>query len=331
MGDVAMLVPAVHSLAVQNPDLHITLLTRKHLTPFFGWMPKNVEVLGVDLKEYKGIGGLNRLYGQLKNYRFDAVADVHDVLRSKYLRWRFQLAGKKCVRINKGRKEKKSLIAHAATHAPLMPMVYRYAEVFGKLGLNVEFCFSRLFDPQKEDLTAVESIVGKKKDNEKWIGIAPFAAHDNKIYPLDKIKKVAETIASTGVKVFLFGAGKKEQEILEGWETENIRSMCSILGGLHNEMLLMSQLDVMLAMDSANMHIASLVGIPVVSVWGPTHPKAGFLPWNQPADNIIQFSDLQCRPCSVYGNKPCLFADLRCMNRIQPTTIINKIKAVINQ
>ncbi len=326
MGDVAMLVPLVHSLAVQYPHLHITLLTRKHLTPFYDWMPANVETIGVDLKQYKGIGGLNRLYKELKNKGFDAVADMHDVLRSKFLRLRFRMSGVRCVSIDKGRKEKKRLIGHGMQSGQLTPMVQRYADVVVKLGLSVKLDYSSAFDKAKEDISPLASVIPPKREKEKWVGIAPFAAHENKIYPLDKMKAVVKTIAEhKSVRVFLFGAGKKEKEVLEGWESERVMSVCGKLGGLHNEMLLMSQLDVMLAMDSANMHIASLVGTPVVSIWGATHPKAGFLPWNQPADNILQVDDLPCRPCSVYGNKPCQFGDLRCMNRIKPDSIINKL------
>ena len=77
----------------------------------------------------------------------------------------------------------------------------------------------------------------------------------------------------------------------------------------------MSHLDVMLSMDSANMHLASLTGIPVVSVWGATHPMAGFLGYNQDPENVIQI-DLECRPCSIYGNKPCQRGDYACLQNI---------------
>jgi len=87
----------------------------------------------------------------------------------------------------------------------------------------------------------------------------------------------------------------------------------------------MSYLDVMLSMDSANMHLASLVNTEVISIWGQTHPYAGFLGWKQLPVNTIQCEDLACRPCSVYGNKECYRKDFACMNNILPETIINKI------
>ena len=79
--------------------------------------------------------------------------------------------------------------------------------------------------------------------------------------------------------MLLFGAGKKEGDILQTWENtqpSTVLNVCGKMGGLKNEMLLMSQLDLMISMDSANMHIASIFGITTLSIWGATHPKAGF-------------------------------------------------------
>lgn len=329
MGDVAMTVPVIHSLATQHPDLRITVMTRSRFTPMYQWMPANVEVKPVDLENYTGLNGLERLYGELKQKRYDAVADLHDVLRTKYLRMRFRLGGTKVEVIDKGRKEKKALMGNGMTAAPLKPMVQRYCDVFRRLGFEFELNYTRAFEPFTEDFSRVNSAVGIKGAGEKWVGIAPFAAHEGKIYPLEQMKTVAESFAAAGHKVLLFGAGKKESEILQSWQKDNIVSTCGLLGGLQNEMLLMSRLDLMIAMDSANMHMAAIVGTPTLSVWGATHPKAGFTGWGQTEKNIIQ-QDTACRPCSVYGNKPCQFGDYRCLGGIEPAAIVEKGLNIIN-
>lgn len=324
LGDVAMTVPVVHSLAKQYPDLRISVLTKKMAAPLFSFAPSNVEAMGVDLKQFDGLSGLNRLYKQLKERNFDAVADFHDVLRSKFLRTRFRLAGKKVAVIDKGRKEKQQLMGHGMDAEPLISGTERYAAVLEKLELPISIDFDRAFNPRLQDYSAVEQAIGRKTAGERWVGIAPFAAHDTKVYPLKNMRRVAETLAQQGCRVLLFGAGQQEKDILESWQATNITSVCGLLGGLHNEMLLMARLDAMLAMDSANMHIAALCGTPVVSIWGATHPKAGFAPYHQPLDNIISQDDLPCRPCSVYGNKACKFGDNRCLTGIAPETIVEK-------
>lgn len=327
MGDVAMTIPVIHSLASQHRELRITVLTRNRFEPMFQWLPANVEVKGVNLEAYDGVTGLTKLYSDLAGMNFDIVADLHDVIRTKYLRTCFRMHGAKIAVIDKGRKEKKELSGNGNTASSLKPMTERYADVFRELGYSVDIDFQKAFNPLTENFKDVRAVAGKKADGEKWIGIAPFAAHKQKVYPLDKMHSVAKMLAEKGYKVFLFGAGKEEADILQKWENDRIKSICGKLGGLHNEMLLMSQLNAMISMDSANMHLASLVGTPVVSIWGATHPKAGFMGFGQSEEGIVQV-DMDCRPCSVYGNKECKFGDLRCLNSIKPETIVKKVDSI---
>jgi len=132
-------------------------------------------------------------------------------------------------------------------------------------------------------------------------------------------------------RLFLFGRGPQEDLLFGQWcqQMPQCVYVSQHLENLYQELILMSHLDVMLSMDSSNMHLASLTGTPVVSVWGATHPFAGFMGWNQPEENAIQVS-LDCRPCSIYGNKPCRRGDLACMNLITPEQIVARIEQIIN-
>ena len=94
---------------------------------------------------------------------------------------------------------------------------------------------------------------------------------------------------------------------------------------LERELMLISYLDVMLSMDSANMHLASLMGTRCVSIWGSTHPFAGFLGYGQSENDVVQIKDLTCRPCSVFGDKECYRGDWACLEEINIQQIINKI------
>ena len=331
MGDVAMTVPVIHALATQYPNLSITMLTRKRFVPLFATLPKNVRVKGIHLGQFKGIRGLGRLYQNLKCDGYDAVADFHDVLRTKYLRMRFRLAHKQVAVIDKGRAEKKALIGHGMDAAPLRPMVERYADVLHELGLNVVLKPYEPPHPTEDDWKDILYPLGNPATDKPWVGIAPFAAHADKIYPAKQMRQVAEMLADAGVQVFLFGAGQNESDMLKGWERDGIISVCGKLISLLYEMYLMTKLKAMVAMDSANMHIAAMMGTPVISIWGATHPKAGFTPWQQPADRILQANDLACRPCSIYGKKPCQFGDLRCMNSITPQQIFDRVMKEISQ
>ena len=330
MGDVAMVVPVLHALATQNPELEITMLTRTRLVPMFDWMPANVQTKGIDFADGDGILGLTKIYRRLKTGNYDAVADLHDVLRTKFLRTCFKMSGTRVAVVDKCRKDRKALIGNGMTHEPLTPMPDRYAYVFRSLGLSIDLSQRMKIDLQGENFVPIYNVTGEKKPEEKWIGIAPFAAHPQKIYPLEKIQRVAQLLAKRGYKVFLFGAGEKEKETLSNWESPHITSICGKLGSLHNEMLLMSRLDLMISMDSANMHIASILSAPVLSIWGATHPKAGFYGYGQSVENAVQRLDMECRPCSIYGNKPCKYGDLRCMN-FTPESIVEKAVKIVEQ
>ena len=320
LGDIAMTVPVVHDLAVQYPDLEITMLSREMARPLFERMPDNVHFIAADLKgRHKGLTGLCRLWHDAHLSDFDYIADFHDVLRTWWLRSEGCLRRKKVAKIDKGRKGKKALTRkNAKVLAQQATSFDRYAKVLEQLGFPTRHEFVSLdYSPYCER---------KKQPDELWVGIAPFAKHEAKRYPLTKMEQVIKALDERpGTTVFLFGGGKDEKQQIERLcaNFTHVRPAESQLG-LKGELALMGQLDVMLSMDSANMHLASLVGTRVVSVWGGTHPFAGFMGWGQKPADCVQL-DLPCRPCSVYGNKPCHRGDYACLNGIAPETILEKL------
>lgn len=327
LGDVAMTIPVVYSLAKQYPDLEITFLTRKNFEGMFLHQPSNFRFMGIDLKQYDGISGINRLYKELKKYSFDCVADFHGVLRTHQIRLLFKFSGIKIAKIEKGRGEKRKLTRRQNKELKQLPSSFqRYRNVLKKLGFNFDMIFKSVFENHPEDFNQITSMFGEK--NKKWVGIAPFAKHNEKVYPLELQEKVIEKLSQDeNLQVFVFGGGKYEKEIVDGWK-EKYPSIISLIGSLNmgQELLLMSGLDVMLSMDSGNMHLASLTGVPVISVWGATHPYAGFMGWNQSEEDAIQIN-MECRPCSVFGQEPCYRGDRACMYGIKPERIIETIKA----
>ena len=312
-----MTVPIVHDLAVQHPDLDITIVSRPMCAPLFGMLPANVHFVAADLEgRHKGLKGLNLLLREIHFKDFDYVADFHDVLRTQWIRFRFALAGKKVAHIDKGRKGKKALTRQKNKFFTQQNTSFeRYAKVLEQLGFAVKPNFNHL------DYSSFCEM--GKPAGEHWVGIAPFAKHEAKAYPLELMEQVVAAV-SQNAKVFLFGGAKEKQVLAELCQRYGNTAVVESKNGLAGEMALMQQLDVMLTMDSANMHLASLVGTPVVSVWGGTHPYAGFLGWQQKESDCVQL-DMPCRPCSVYGNKACLRGDYACLKGIAPEEIVKKI------
>ena len=334
LGDVAMAVPVVYSLAKQHPDIRITVLSKNMARPLFENLAPNVGFMGADLKrEYRGIRGLNALYRRLTAKQFTAIADLHSVLRSEFLRMRFNMGNCKVAHINKHRKGRRKLTANNNRQLSQQPTTFQnYVEVFERLGYSINIQFTSIFPPEGGNLNALPATMNAKNAGEQWIGIAPFAAHEGKIYPTPLMHQVVAQLTQQHpqARIFLFGRGEKEDKYFTEWCQEF--PTCTYVGrhidSMDKELILMSHLEVMLSMDSANMHLASLTGIPVVSVWGATHPLAGFMGWNQSKDNAIQ-ADLDCRPCSIFGQKPCKRGDYACLNQIKPETIVEKINSLL--
>jgi ADP-heptose:LPS heptosyltransferase len=308
--------------AGQFPDVTFTIVSRPFLRPLFDGLP-NLKFVEADTTgAHHGLRGLWKLFRLLRSLHPSAVADIHNVLRTQVLHLLFTLSGTRVYTIEKGRRDKRRLIRRRRKiRQPLDTSFERYRRVLEK-------CVGQPLSPDAP--CPVPSFPNKVARHAKYaVGIAPFAAHEGKIYPLDKTEQVvAHFAARPDVQVFLFGGGT-ERGVLEQWERKHpqVQSVAGKLD-LAAELALIQQLSVMVSMDSANMHLASFVGTPVVSVWGATHPHAGFYGWRQPPGNAVSL-DLPCRPCSVYGNRKCFFGDYRCLHGIAPEAIIDKVNSII--
>ena len=309
-GDVAMTVPVCVEFLEQNPDVEIVFVSRDNFKDLFDKHPR-LKFHGVSFDDYKGIFGIRKLTKQLiRQFNPDYVADLHDVIRTKMINSIFFRHGFKVYQIDKGKDDKERLTdVWNLDKFQLKRTVERYADVFRRMGFKLEL--SHQLRPE---------IVNKKD-----IGFAPFAQHKGKMMPEEKSFELAKILAKT-YKVYFFGGGKEENEILTKWESQ-IPNTYSLSGklSLKEELKKISELEVMICMDSANMHLASLMGTRCISVWGSTHHFAGFLGYGQSEDDIVHVKDLSCRPCSVFGDKECFRGDYACLEEINIQNIIDKV------
>jgi ADP-heptose:LPS heptosyltransferase len=330
MGDVAMTAPVLKEFTEAYPEVKLTVVSRKLFAPFFDGVP-NLQFHAFDPKgEHKGFFGLLKLFMELRALKITAVADLHNNLRSRILGILFFLFGIKTVRVDKARAEKKKLTRKVnKVLIPLQPMTNRYAAVFAALGFP--FQLKHILRPaQPEKLTEQLARLAGTHQNRQWVGISPFAQHAQKVYPLDKMERVVLALANKGYRLFIFGGGEQEEEVATNWAAQH-PLITSVIGkvNLNEELQLISNLKLMVSMDSSGMHLASLRGIPVISIWGATHPYTGFLGYGQSMTDVLQI-DLNCRPCSVYGNVPCYRGDFACMNNLPESIVINSVINKLN-
>ncbi|MEL6916659.1 MAG: glycosyltransferase family 9 protein [Bacteroidota bacterium] len=332
MGDVAISAPIIYTLATNHPTLRITILTKRFYGPIFSAIP-NASVYYADVKgKHKGMIGLWKLYKELRALRIDAVADLHNVLRSNILKFFFKSDGIPFPQISKGRDNKKALTAkNNKVFKQLKTTSQRYIDVFSSLGFSLNLNNTLLFPKQLlSDHTL--KIIGSNA--QKWVGVAPFAAFEGKRYPLHLMEDVLQALDNTKkYKILLFGGGKEEREQLNSLE-EKFECGINMTGKLtfQEELALISNLDLMLSMDSGNAHLAAMYGIPVVTLWGVTHPYAGFYPIKQARDNALLANrdKYPLIPTSVYGNKmPSGYE--KAMETISPEAVFQKIEMVLRK
>lgn len=327
LGDVAISVPVVYSLCHAYPARRFVMLTS--LAPSRIWMqtPPNLTVVGADIRgRYKGVRGLWRLSRELRrDHNVTGVADLHSVLRSWIVDIAMCLHGITVVRIHKGRAEKRALVSGRISRQ-LASSHDRYMAVLRRLGFNFKVSFSGY-----KGITS--HLVPVKKTGERWVAVAPFSQHRGKELPLATVEEViARLTVCHDVRVWLMGGGDSERQRLHAMAMrhEHVTSMADVKHDFADEFALFGQCDVMLSMDSANMHLSSLCGLPVVSVWGATHPFCGFMGWNQSEADAVQV-ELPCRPCSVFGQKPCRFRDYRCLTSITVDKVMEKLDKYVGK
>lgn len=323
MGDVAMVASVLQEFARQQPEVDLIMVSRETFRPFFDGIPNLTFHVIHPRGQHKGLRGLYRLFRELLSYQANGVADLHGNIRSRVVTALFRSRGTPVRVIDKGRKEKKALTrTRNKVLRPLKPTVERYADVFRRLGYRLSL--SHALQPRHLPLPETARRLFAD-EGARAVGIAPFAKHPAKIYPLDRMERVVEYLGQKGHTVLIFGGGKAEQEVGDRWQ-HAFPNVYNLVGQftLRQELAVMSHLDLVISMDSAGMHMASLVGVRVLSIWGGTHPFAGFLGYGQRMEDCIQV-DHPVRPTSVYGNKPCICDGKNCMELIEPEQIIGRL------
>ena len=226
--------------------------------------------------------------------------------------------------VNKGRKEKKLLI-RGIKSGPLKSMHRRYAETFAALNIKIN-----LDDFSHYRKINIDHYNYGFSSSDKLIGIAPFARHKCKEYSMKNILNFINLLDKSS-RILIFGApGNEEQKIIKLCDNKSNRHVISSNYSLEKQMAIMSNLDVMISMDSANGHIASLFGINVITIWGATHPFTGYSPFNQPEKNSIipDLKKFPKVPVTIYGSK-CPKDYVNAINSIRPEIIFKRVKEIV--
>jgi len=330
LGDVAMTIPVIASLLKKYPDLHLTFLSRKFAEPLLGGLTR-VRFLEADVYGKHRGAGLIQLANEARAFNIDAVADLHNVIRSRVITAYLKIRGYSVQTIDKGRTEKAALTrAENKVFKPVRSTIGRYCDVFTGLGFPI--AENELQPLPREDM-GPRILKLFSSPRLKGIGIAPFAAYKSKAYPIELMEEILARLDQEGTfQVFLFGGGADEIKVLDRL-ARSYKQVVNVAGQLpmQDELALISNLDLMVSMDSSNGHLAAMYNVPVITIWGVTHPYAGFVPFGQRQELqlIPDRTQFPLIPTSVYGNKFPEGYD-QAIASITPGQVISKIMEVLD-
>jgi len=336
MGDVVLLVPVIKALVAAYDDVEVTLVTRPKFASFFTDIERVIPYPADVDYTYTGVLGMRDLFGKLmRKADYDMVIDMHDHMRTIILRSLFKLFGVKVVVFEKGRPEKKQFTRKENKQTqPLPHTVERYRQAlveagFDRVRLDQPPPYFTLKDATREQVDGWLQERSLQKSSH-WIGVAPFAAHVSKVWPEANYFAVIEQwLAQRKAKFFLFGGGEKDIRFFGTLKQRFPDDVVIVAGELKikQELALMQLMDLMLCVDSSNMHLAALTGTRLLAIWGGTHPDVGFGPYNKRDESILQISRevLPCRPCSVYGTEKCHRGDFACLTFIKPDDVVKRM------
>lgn len=337
IGDVLIAFPIIYDVANKNKQDTFYVLTAPMFAYLFKQMPSNVKLISMVFRKKTGMfRGIEYLWkrSQLirnlrRNYSFHKIALLRDDTFDKKMKKAYSKDTLvECIDskyfYSKERVDKINVKKDGLTLSGL------YIDVFERLGYgNISPDFNSDYFKEKDISGYYTSL--NISQNAKTILIAPFSGMKMKVYPLNKIKRVISYYEENrkDINILVLGGGSEEKNVSEELEKEfsNVRSLVGKFE-MEIELCFVAQSKVLLTMDSGNMHLGVLVDVPIVSIWGPNDLSLGFYPANAPLSNAI-FKDLPCRPCSVFGEHPCLRENkMECMD-IDYRVVVNKINEFI--
>ena len=310
-----LLRPVVDTLLKAYSDVIIWIVSDQKNESLFNH-DSRIKFIGVDLN--------NNILQILRQVRtasnltyFNGIYDLHNVIRSQFIRFFLKNKTQKISVYLKERSRKKKIVQKKIKLIPLKHTTERYLDC-----LKIDF-------PEISFNNILQSLSIKTR-KEKIIGVAPFSAHSSKQWGLENYNYIFEKYNDYKFKIFAFGDQEKILASKKFSQNDQV-AIISDKMEIKEQIELINKCCVFISMDSANMHLASLTSTPVVSVWGPTHPFLGFGPlFNDHL--IVQLNDLPCRPCSVYGkvNSNNLDCAKKSMTGISSEMVIDKLELALN-
>ncbi len=337
IGDLLMATPAVRALKKAYPTAHISLLVGKSSKMAVSGNPHIDEFIECDdYIIYKGtllqkLKYILSLILKIKRKKYDVVFVFHRD-------WRFNLFAFLCgipERVGFDRNGEGRFLTKKVRISGVKHNIDHYLDVVNAFGVqddgkNMEFTINR------EAEIAVDKILEAwdLKEDDIKVGILAGGASNIKSkmlikrWPLEYYVELTKKMVSGGYKVILLGANsdKPGSKVILKSLSDNIFDLTGKTT-LEETAAVMKKCKVIVTHDSGPMHLASAVGRPVVSIFGPTDPRE-YYPLNRNSHYFWNVGNIDCAPCYSEGEFPDC-KDPRCINAVSVEEVYNKMLEIL--
>ncbi|MEI8011299.1 MAG: glycosyltransferase family 9 protein [Candidatus Omnitrophota bacterium] len=323
IGDIILSSPAFKALRQRFPHAHICCLTGEAGAALMHGCPYVDDVLVYDHKgKGKGITGFIPVLKQLLRYRFDKVIDFQNNTRSH------MLAALCMPRFSYGYRNNKLgmlLTDGIMDDQPDLSPVRHQFRILEKLGIVYGEDFHLEMWPRRDEHDYACRLLNDQWIDEKnhlvvGMNIAASERWVSKNWPLTAMVELCDRLAADGIRVVVMGM-EKDREIARQLMMKT-KSKPAVLVGKTNILqlaALIARCRIFITPDSAPLHVASAMNVPVVALFGPTNPRRHI----PPGRVCVVEKGMTCRPCY---SPQCRLGTQACLKDITAQEVYLEIK-----
>ncbi len=295
LGDVVLATSVIDPLFRRNCE--IAFVTKPDYRPLLEGDPRLSDII-----EFSDI---SRTAAHLREFKPDLIIDLHNNPRSIALT---ALTDVETLRASKWSLRRRMLVFAGIGDRRPRSVIENYEKLLKSTGFQSDNLEPKVF-PQKNGLSwACDFIRGVQKP----IAILHLGTrHKLKNWGTERFIRLGELLESQGFSIVMLGDNY-----------ENVPFTYASKLTLEQLVGLLSLGDLFIGNDSGPVHISAALGVPSLSIFGPTHPALGFVPRGKFADFIT--ADLACSPCTLHGEGKCRMKRQLCFEKLTPSKILEK-------
>ncbi|UCB52003.1 MAG: lipopolysaccharide heptosyltransferase II [Candidatus Zixiibacteriota bacterium] len=328
IGDVILCTPLIKGLRKTFPDAFISFLLIPETENVLKNNPHLNEMLVYDKRKKRGLGSFLQIVTRVKQGKFDLAVIPHRSLRSSLLAYLSDIPE----RIGFDRAVGSSLFTRKVVYKANVHEVGRNLSLLSDFTPHLTDTSPELF-PSPEDFSHARKLLSDAgiAEGDEIVGVAPGSIWATKRWLPERFAEVADLLLKqAGTKIVLLGS-EDDRPLCEKI-AESMTETPAIVAGKTSVLqsaAIMSLCRVILSNDSAPVHIASAMRIPVVAIFGSTIPEFGFAPYG--VDHVIIQRELDCRPCGIHGKRECPERHFRCMQDISAKEVSEVLLSLLKK